>query len=101
MVVSLGPTSMSTATGVAKNPRPDGTGANPRCLRRDVNRNAAMGATADRALSLINDNDNMNGFYNQLLGTPPPKNDPYPWGVSFPFYSLSLISVGTGIESQC
>lgn len=83
MVVSLGPTSMSTGKNVPKNPRADGTGSNPRCLRRDVNRNAAMGATADRALSLINDNDNMNGFYNQLLGTPPPKNDPYPWGVSF------------------
>ena len=85
MVVSLGPTSMSTALGlVKKNPRADGTGANPRCLRRDVNRNAAMGATADRAFSLITGNKEMNGFYNQLLGIPAPKNDSYPWGVSLP-----------------
>lgn len=84
MVVSLGPTSMTTATGIAKNPRADGTGSNPRCLRRDVNRNAAMGAKADRAFHLINENKEMDGFYNELLGTPPPKNDPYPWGVSFP-----------------
>lgn len=83
MVVSLGPTAMSTGVNVPKNPRTDGTGSNPRCLRRDVNRNAAMGAKADRAYSLLTDNDEMDGFYNQLLGTPPPKDDPYPWGVSF------------------
>lgn len=83
MVVSLGPTSMSPYRGlnITKNPRADGTGYNPRCLRRDVNRNAAMGATADRAYSLIANNSDIDGFYNQLLGNPPPKNDPYPWGV--------------------
>jgi len=76
---------MSTALDlVPKNPRSDGTGSNPRCLRRDVNRNAAMGATADRAFSLINDNKGMDGFYNQLLGMPIPKNDSFPWGVSLP-----------------
>lgn len=85
MIVSLGPTSMSTATNVTKNPRADGTGSNPRCLRRDVNRNAAMGAKADRAFDLISNSDNIDDFYNRLLGTPPPKDDPYPWGVSFPF----------------
>jgi tyrosinase len=82
MVVNLGPTSMSTASNIPKNPRTNGTGPNPRCLRRDINRNAAMGATADRAFSLINGNKDIDGFYNQLLGTPPPKNDSYPWGVS-------------------
>lgn len=85
MVVSLGPTSMSTALGlVPANPRSDGTGYNPRCLRRDVNRNAIMGATADRAFSLITGNKEIDGFYNQLLGNPPPKNDSYPWGVKSP-----------------
>jgi tyrosinase len=82
MVVSLGPTSMATGSNLPKNPKADGTGSNPRCLRRDVNRDAIMGATADRAFSLINDNKEMDGFYNQLMGMPPPKNDPYPWGVS-------------------
>jgi tyrosinase len=83
MVVSLGPL-MSKANNIPKNPRADGLGSNPRCLRRDVNRNAALGATADRAYSLITESKDINGFYNGLLGQPPPKNDPYPWGVSFP-----------------
>ena len=83
MVVSLGPSRMSRSANVPKNPRADGLGSNPRCLRRDVNVNAALGATADRAYSLIVDNKDINGFYNRLLGQPPPKNDPYPWGVSF------------------
>ncbi|KAI1141442.1 Di-copper centre-containing protein [Hypoxylon sp. FL0543] len=94
MVVSLGPTSMSTAKNVTKNPRSDGTGKNPRCLRRDVNRNAAMGATADRAYSLINDNNEMDGFYNQLLGTPPPKNDPYPWGIHTAGHYIAAVDPG-------
>ncbi|KAK4227267.1 hypothetical protein QBC38DRAFT_536577 [Podospora fimiseda] len=81
MVVSLGPTSMSPIRGITKNPKSDGTASNPRCLRRDVNRNAALGATAAHAYSLLTSNNNINGFYNQLLGTPPPKNDPYPWGI--------------------
>ncbi|KAK7754593.1 hypothetical protein SLS62_003376 [Diatrype stigma] len=94
MVVSLGPTAMSTGTNVPKNPRADGTGSNPRCLRRDVNRNAAMGATADRAFSLINGNDEMNGFYNQLLGTPPPKNDSYPWGIHTSGHYVAAVDPG-------
>jgi tyrosinase len=94
MIVSLGPTSMSTAPRtVKKNPRADGTGSNPRCLRRDVNRNAAMGATADRALSLLQ-NKEMDGFYNQLLGTPPPKNDPYPWGIHTAGHYIAAVDPG-------
>jgi tyrosinase len=80
MVVSLGPV-MSKYNGVPKNPRADGLGSNPRCLRRDINRNSALGATAQHAYSLVMEKD-INGFYNRLLGQPPPKNDPYPWGVS-------------------
>ncbi|KAK9780512.1 hypothetical protein SCAR479_02627 [Seiridium cardinale] len=56
MVVNLGLTSMAMGSNLPKNPRSEGTGPNPRCLRRDVNRDATMGATADRASSLINDN---------------------------------------------
>ncbi|KAI1764646.1 Di-copper centre-containing protein [Hypoxylon sp. FL1150] len=94
LVVNLGPTSMSTATNVTKNPRADGTGLNPRCLRRDVNRNAAMGATADRAYDLITGNDEMDGFYNQLLGTPPPQNDPYPWGIHTAGHYIAAVDPG-------
>ncbi|KAG4219547.1 hypothetical protein PC116_g31974 [Phytophthora cactorum] len=94
MVVSLGPTSMSTATGVAKNPRRDGTGSNPRCLRRDINPNAAMGAKADRAFHLINENKEMDGFYNELLGMPPPRNDPYPWGIHTAGHYIAAVDPG-------
>ncbi|KAI1103149.1 Di-copper centre-containing protein [Jackrogersella minutella] len=94
MVVSLGPTSMSMGSNLPKNPRADGTGSNPRCLRRDVNRNAAMGATADRAYSLLTGNDNMDGFYNQLLGTPPPKNDSYPWGIHTAGHYVAAVDPG-------
>ncbi|GAW20786.1 hypothetical protein ANO14919_102970 [Xylariales sp. No.14919] len=94
MVVSLGPTSMSTGANLPKNPKSDGTGSNPRCLRRDVNRDAIMGATADRVFSLLNDNDNMDDFYNQLLGTPPPKNDPYPWGVHTAGHYVAAVDPG-------
>ncbi len=89
MVVSLGPTSMSMAGKIPKNPRSDGTGSNPRCLRRDVNRNAIMGATDDRAYKLLQ-NTQMDKFYDQLLGSPVPKNDPYPWGVGASFECLTL-----------
>ncbi|KAI0541728.1 Di-copper centre-containing protein [Xylaria digitata] len=94
MVVSLGPTAMSTGANIPKNPRSDGTGSNPRCLRRDVNRNAVMGATADRAYSLLTDNDDIDGFYNQLLGTPPPKNDPYPWGIHTAGHYVAAVDPG-------
>ncbi|OIW28322.1 Di-copper centre-containing protein [Coniochaeta ligniaria NRRL 30616] len=94
MVVSLGPTSMSTASRqVPKNPRSDGTGSNPRCLRRDVNRNAAMGATADRAFSLLQNKD-IDTFYNQLLGSPVPKNDPYPWGIHTAGHYVAAVDPG-------
>ncbi|KAH9885553.1 Di-copper centre-containing protein [Xylariomycetidae sp. FL2044] len=95
MMVSLGPTSMSMGSkNVPKNPKTDGTGSNPRCLRRDVNVNAALGATADRAYALLNDNDNMDDFYNQLLGTPPPKDDPYPWGIHTAGHYVAAVDPG-------
>ncbi|KAJ8122309.1 hypothetical protein ONZ43_g1464 [Nemania bipapillata] len=94
LLFSLGPTSMATGVNLPKNPRPDGTGSNPRCLRRDVNRNAVMGATADRAYNLLTKNDNMDSFYNELLGTPPPKNDPYPWGIHTAGHYVAAVDPG-------
>ncbi|OTA98759.1 hypothetical protein M426DRAFT_17083 [Hypoxylon sp. CI-4A] len=93
LVVSLGPTSMSTGKNVPKNPNPDGTGANPRCLRRDVNRNATMGARADRAYKLLQ-NTEMDNFYNELLGMPPPKDDPYPWGIHTAGHYVAAVDPG-------
>ncbi len=81
MVVSLGPKG-PMVPDVPKNPREDGLGSNPRCLRRDVNKFSIAGATAKYAYSLIMDNKDIDSFYNRYLGQPPLRNDPYPWGVS-------------------
>ena len=81
MVVSLGPKS-AIVDGVPANPRADGLGSNPRCLRRDVNRNSALGATANYTLDTILKNPEINDFYNRYLGQPQLKNDLHPWGVS-------------------
>ena len=89
MVVSLGPVS-PTGNKIRKNPRTDGTGPNPRCLRRDINRNAALGATADRAYDLVVNYKDINSFYNKLLGQPPNKTDPYGFGVSALIHLLSM-----------
>ncbi|KAK6851968.1 hypothetical protein PG995_012093 [Apiospora arundinis] len=80
MVVSLGPKG-HVLTDVPKNPRSDGLGSNPRCLRRDVNRNSALGATANYTYSTIMDNNNIDAFYNRYLGMPPLVNDTHPWGL--------------------
>ncbi|KAK4213655.1 hypothetical protein QBC37DRAFT_169179 [Rhypophila decipiens] len=95
MVVNLGPTSSSTApkNSVPRNPQSNGLGLNPRCLRRDINAAAALGATAAKMLTLLNNTD-MNGFYNELLGNPPPKNDPYPWGVHTAGHYIHAVDPG-------
>ncbi|KAI1126875.1 hypothetical protein F5Y10DRAFT_293325 [Nemania abortiva] len=94
MVVSLGPTNMAMGVGLPKNPRADGTGSNKRCLRRDVNKNAFMGATADHAYTLLTKNNDMDSFYNMLLGTPPPRNDPYPWGIHTAGHYVAAVDPG-------
>jgi tyrosinase len=81
MVVSLGPTAMSSYRNLPKNPKSDGTGMNKRCLRRDINKDAALGATADRAYKLLTESKDINTFYNTLLGTPRDRDDPYGFGV--------------------
>jgi tyrosinase len=58
-----------------------------------VNRNAAMGATADRALSLLQ-NKEINGFYDQLLGTTVPQNDPFPWGIHTAGHYIAAVDPG-------
>ncbi|KAH8898790.1 Di-copper centre-containing protein [Thozetella sp. PMI_491] len=80
MVVGLGPMG-AMVDNVPPNPRGDSLGSNPRCLRRDVNRNSALGATANYTYSLIMDYPDINGFYNRYLGSPPLKNDSHPWGL--------------------
>lgn len=80
MIVSIGPKA-AMVPGVPKNPQDDGLGSNPRCLRRDVNKYSAAGATANYTYSLIMDNKDIDSFYNRYLGQPPLKNYPHPWGL--------------------
>ncbi len=80
MVVSLGPKG-GILNDIPKNPRSDGLGSNPRCLRRDVNKESALGATANYTYSMIMDNKDIDSFYNRYLGQPMLKNDHHPWGV--------------------
>ncbi|KAK0738706.1 hypothetical protein B0T18DRAFT_441336 [Schizothecium vesticola] len=93
-VVSLGPTTMASYRGIQKNPKPDGTGENKRCLRRDLNKAAALGATAAHAYRLMTESDTIDKFYNILLGTPPPKNDPYPWGIHTAGHYINAVDPG-------
>jgi hypothetical protein len=86
MVVSLGPKS-TIVRNVPANPRPDGLGSNPRCLRRDVNKHSAAGARANYTYSTIMDNKDIDSFYNRYLGQPQLKGDTHPWGVRAGFSS--------------
>ena len=89
MVVSLGPLT-TVLTGLPKNPRADGLGSNPRCLRRDINKYSAAGTTANYTMDLIMNNTNIDAFYNRYLGMPQLKNDTHPWGVSRPHPSYRV-----------
>ena len=66
---------------VPKNPGPNWGGYNPRCMRRDVNANIALGATAEKAYNLITKSKDINTFYNTLLTPPLNSSDPYNWGI--------------------
>ncbi|ORY12827.1 hypothetical protein BCR34DRAFT_481904 [Clohesyomyces aquaticus] len=76
MVVSLGPIG-GVMPDTPKNPRADGFGSNPRCLRRDVNKFSAAATTSALTYSLITENNDIEKFQQVMLGTPA-KND---WGV--------------------
>ena len=53
---------------VPKNPRADGLGYNPRCLRRDVNKNSAKYTTEAYTYSLITQSNNIATFQNTMQG---------------------------------
>jgi len=79
-MATVGPGS-PVMNNVPKNPMASGGGYNPRCMRRDVNVNAALGATADRSYNLIMKSKDINTFYNTLLTPAPNRSDPYNWGI--------------------
>lgn len=83
MVVSLGPGS-TVVRDVPPNPRRDGLGSNPRCLRRDVNKHSVAGARANYTYSAIMDHPDIESFYDRYMGQPQLEGDPYPWGVRRP-----------------
>jgi tyrosinase len=76
MVVSLGPVS-PMLPDIPPNPRADGYGSNPRCLRRDVNKYSSAVTYANFTYALITQNPLIDDMQQVMLGTPA-KND---WGV--------------------
>ncbi|KAI0132820.1 hypothetical protein BJ170DRAFT_615493 [Xylariales sp. AK1849] len=76
MTVNLGPV-FPFAPDVPTNPQPDGLGYNPRCLRRDVNRNAARETTTNYTAALITNSSNLGDFQDTMNGRP----DWGQWGV--------------------
>jgi tyrosinase len=55
-------------TDIAPNPQTDGLGYNPRCLRRDINKKAAVWTTTERIYELITENKNMHWFQTVMEG---------------------------------
>ena len=76
MTVSLGPIG-KVLTDIPANPRSDGSGANPRCLRRDVNRYAAAQTSDNYTYALITKSNTIDKFQKDMLGVPEENN----WGV--------------------
>jgi len=65
--MSLGPI-QTTFTGVPPNPQADGLGYNPKCLGRDVSKEAAYGSRDEEIMALITGNDNILDFQNRMQG---------------------------------
>lgn len=76
MTVSLGPFG-KIVSDIPDNPRSDGFGSNPRCLRRDVNKYSAAVTAANYTYYLITEAKTADQLETIMLGTPD-KND---WGV--------------------
>ena len=76
MTVSLGPIG-TVLPDIKPNPRSDGFGSNPRCLRRDVNKYAAAVTKANYTYALITQNNDIDKMQSVMLGVPS-RND---WGV--------------------
>ncbi|KAK4194155.1 hypothetical protein QBC40DRAFT_321258 [Triangularia verruculosa] len=75
MTVNLGP--IAPILQLPRNPRSDGLGYNPRCLRRDVNKNSAAVTTANYTYDLITKNNDVYWFQTVMEGQFPQGK----WGV--------------------
>ncbi|KAF3049044.1 hypothetical protein E8E11_008917 [Didymella keratinophila] len=58
---------------IKKNPSPDGLGYNPRCLSRDLTKDASMGATDKIISDLIKNSNDIHTFQNLVQGDFPNK----------------------------
>ncbi|EPE34212.1 Di-copper centre-containing [Glarea lozoyensis ATCC 20868] len=67
MTVNLGPLAASIS-GVPSNPLPNGLGHNPRCLRRDVNKNSATVTTSNYTYALITESETLARFQRVMQG---------------------------------
>jgi tyrosinase len=68
MTVHLGPMS-ATVGGVPANPRADGLGYNPRCLRRDISKTSAAATAATYTYNLITKFTDILSFQNVMQGS--------------------------------
>ncbi|PSN60925.1 Di-copper centre-containing protein [Corynespora cassiicola Philippines] len=76
MTISLGPIGQ-VVPDVPPNPQADGSGHNPRCLRRDVNKHASALTYANYTYALITQSDTVDAFQKMMLGNPATGD----WGV--------------------
>lgn len=60
MTVNLGP--IAPILQLTRNPRADGLGYNPRCLRRDINKNSAAVTSAKDVYDVITKNNDAHWF---------------------------------------
>ncbi|SMR64572.1 unnamed protein product [Zymoseptoria tritici ST99CH_3D1] len=75
--VNLGPGGLTGINDTAPNPRADGFGYNPRCLRRDLSVQSASGASDANTTKLIMGNDDIAGFQNEMQGLFAPGEKPF------------------------
>ncbi|KJX96642.1 tyrosinase central domain-containing protein [Zymoseptoria brevis] len=64
--VNLGPVHLTGINDTAPNPRADGLGYNPRCIRRDLSVESAIGASDANTTKLITNNSNIADFQNEM-----------------------------------
>lgn len=57
--------------GLKPNPQPDGLGYNPRCLSRDISKQAASETTDDKVALLIKNSTDIKGFQDLLQNFQP------------------------------
>ncbi|USP77635.1 uncharacterized protein yc1106_04909 [Curvularia clavata] len=69
MKVNLGPVSITQTPAPARNPRPDGFGYNPRCVKRDITNILTMRyATTDMIYSLMTNCMDIGSFQTKMQG---------------------------------